>query len=44
MKYHGKVSKLKVFTIYVHIQYENPLFTFLLGIQFLKIQSHTLLC
>lgn len=26
--------------IYVHVQYENPLFTFLPGIQFAKIQSH----
>lgn len=34
MKYHGKVSNMKAFAIYAHIQYENPLFIFLLGIQF----------
>lgn len=35
-----EVSSLKEFAIYVQIQYKNPLFIFLSGIQFLKIQSH----
>lgn len=34
-----EVSSLKAFVMYVDIQYENPLFTFLPGIQFLKIQT-----
>lgn len=45
MKYHGKVSNMKAFAIYAHIQYENPLFIYIFSWHsiFLNSMSHAIM-